>query len=412
MPLRKSRTLLLEKASEQLIRILDLNTLLKNILDFAQKGLDTDRGTVYLVDHENEIIFSKVFLGDEITDFRMSIDKGICGYVAKTGETVFVEDAYQHPYFNPSYDEQSGYTTRTMLNVPISNKSNEVIGVFQMINKHDGFFDDEDANFLHSLANYSAVALEMASMHTAILEAERIESELDIARSIQNNLYPRESPIIEGYEIFGCNICCDKVSGDYYDYFPIEKNEWVIAIGDVSGKGVPASLMMALVQAHLKAQFEYKRPIVEIVEKLNKYLYENSTPEKFITFHLGILDVKNHTYEYVNAGHNPPILITGDRQKELNIGGPILGAVPGLKFKCEKVTLSKNAILFSFTDGVSEVFNKKDEMYGEKRLHSFLQENRDRPLKELFLRLMIEIRDFSHEDLDQDDITVVTLKRT
>lgn len=412
MPLRKSKVELLNEASEKLIKILELDELLRNILRIAKEGLDADRGTVYIVDQEKQEIWSKIFLGDEISEFRMPVGKGISGYVARTGETLNVEDAYKHPLFNSDFDKKTGYRTVSMLCLPIAKVDDEIVGVFQMLNKRKGAFDHTDEDFLHSLANYSAVAIEMASLHSEIVEKKRIEHELSIARTIQESLLPHKIPEIEGYEVFGCNISCEAVSGDYYDFYPLDDNNWVFAIGDVAGKGVPASLMTAVAQSHFKALTRYDRSVTGIAKNLNNYLCENSTPEKFITFHFGILDIGSHTYEFVNAGHNPPVVVSaGEKVKELKTGGPPIGWLPNIEYSCENIRLNRGDMIFCFTDGITEVFDANEQEFGEERLYAFLKKNRHLPLKEMFNHLMSELKKFSHGEMDHDDMTVVALRR-
>lgn len=413
MPLSKSKVELLNEASENLIKILDLDELLRNILRIAKEGLDADRGTVYIVDKVKQEIWSKIFLGDEINEFRMPVGKGISGYVARTGETLNIEDAYKHPWFNPDFDKKTGYRTVSMLCLPITKADNEIVGVFQMLNKRKGAFDRADEDFLHSLANYSAVAIEMASLHSEIVEKKRIEHELNIARTIQESLFPHEIPDIDGYEVFGCNISCETVSGDYYDFYSLGGNNWVFAIGDVAGKGIPASLMMAVAQSHFKALTRYDRSVTGIVKNLNNHLCENSTPEKFITFHFGILDSGSHTYEFVNAGHNPPVVVSDEEKiKELKTGGLPIGWLPNIEYSCESIRLNPGDMLFCFTDGITEVFDANEQEFGEERLYAFLKKNRNLPLTRIFERLMSELKNFSHGEMNHDDMTVVAIRRT
>ncbi|KPK96139.1 hypothetical protein AMJ80_01700 [bacterium SM23_31] len=412
MPLNKTKVELLNEASDKLIRILDLDELLRNILRIAREGLDADRGTVYIVDREKQEIWSRIFLGDEISEFRMPVGTGISGYVARTGETLNIKDAYNHPLFNSDFDKKTGYRTKSILCMSIPNADNEIVGVFQMLNKRKGTFNRADVGFLRSLANYSAVAIEMASLHSEIVEKKRIEHELNIARTIQESLLPHKIPEIEGYEVFGCNISCETVSGDYYDFYSLGGGSWVFAIGDVAGKGVPASLMMAVAQSHFKALTGYDTSVTGIVKNLNNYLYANSTPEKFITFHFGILDTGNHAYEFVNAGHNPPVIISNEEKiKELKTGGPPIGWLPNIEYNCENIRLKRGDMIFCFTDGITEVFDANDQEFGEERLYAFLRKNRRLPLEKIFNRLMTVLKKFSHGKMDHDDMTVVALRR-
>ncbi|MFC1555826.1 PP2C family protein-serine/threonine phosphatase [candidate division KSB1 bacterium] len=403
---------LLKYASSSLIKILDIDELLTEMLRIAQEGTEADRGTIYLVDNEKQEIYSRVLIGKEISEIRMPIGTGISGTVARTGKTIVVDDAYVHPQFNDQFDKSTGYRTKTMLSMPIKNVDNKVVGVFQIINKFDGEFNDMDVDFLSSLANYSALALELAHLHTEIVDKHKMEQEISIARLIQKNFLPVDIPIIEGYEVFGCNIPSATVSGDYYDYFKQSDNRWVIAIGDVSGKGIPAAMLTAQAQSYFKALTHYCSSVEEVAANLNKYILDSTAPGKFITFHFGCLDTAEHCYHFVNAGHNPPIHIKNDgTYTELSKGGPVLGFLPDMKYDSSKALLEEGDLIFCFTDGITEIFDRDEEEFGEERLYDFLLEHRDLPLSGIFVKLLMKLREFSDGKFHQDDMTVVAIKR-
>ena len=403
---------LLEEASQQLIKTLDLRELLKKILKIAKRGLKCDRGTVYVVDSKKNEIWSIVLIGKELKEIRLPIGEGLAGYVAKTGEILNIEDAYKDKRFKSEFDRYSGYHTKSCLCVPIVNSENKITGVMQMLNKKKGKFDILDENFLKSLSNYSATALELATLHEQIVDKKRIEDELSIARQIQVSLFPRKIPEIENYDILGDNNSCETVSGDYYDFFHLGDDKYLFAIGDVSGKGIPASLMMAILQSHLKAITKTFNPLPETVRLLNEYLVKNSTSDKFITFFIGILDSKAHTFEYVNAGHNPPVFINknGDL-RELKLGGPLIGMFGGLEYTSETVKFKEGDLLVSFTDGVTECMNMEEEEYGEDKLYPFLIKQNINSPKKIFDNLVTELTEFAAGQKQSDDITVLMLKR-
>ena len=239
-----------------------------------------------------------------------------------------------------------------------------------------------------------------------------MEHELKIAREIQVSLLPSSIPEIEDYELFGCNNSCEEVSGDYYDFFPVSDNKWIFTIADVSGKGIPASLMMATLQSHLKAITQLDYSISDIVKLVNNYLVEHSLPDKFITFFLGILDSEERTFEYVNAGHDPPFLI--DKEKNIRLlkkGGPLIGMFPGLEYAFEKFTLNPGDFIFCFTDGVTEYFDDNLEEFGEERLKDFLESNCQLSVGEIFYRLYVELKKFGRGEKQKDDVTVLMLKK-
>jgi len=403
---------LLEEASEKLMKVLDIDKLLEYIINIAKQGLNADLGKIFIIDRVKEKTWLKVLDSEQVIESDTAMVKGIEVCVAETGETLNIADAYADKRFDKTTDEETGYNTKNILSMPVKNPENEIIGVFYMANKLEGKFVGEDEEFLRSLANYTATAQELSMLHQELVEKKRMEHELSIAREIQVSLFPHTTPQITGYEIFGSNRSCLEVSGDYYDFFPLGDNKWLCAIGDVSGKGIPASLLMAVLQSHLKAINYSDNPIKEIIKLLNEYLVQNSIPDHYITFFLGILDIENHTFEYANAGHNPPFLLNrGKLVKELRIGGPIIGMFPGLSYTQEKIDLNKDDLVFCFTDGVTEFSNKKKTDFGEKRLSAFLKKNYHQTTGDIFKKLWETLNEFSQGAEPKDDITVLMVRR-
>ena len=403
---------LLEEASEKLLKVLDLDILLGHLLHIAKNGINADRGTVFIVDYSLREIKSRVLIGDEIKEIKIPIGKGIAGTVAETGRTINIRDAYKDIRFNKEIDKKTGYKTKSILCMPITNTKNEIIGVFQMINKKDGVFKNEDENFLKSLSNFSATALELAKLNQQMIEKKRLEEQLSIARQMQENLFPKTIIKIPGYKIYGYNSSCEEVCGDYYDFYHLGESKWLFAIGDVSGKGVPASIIMAVLQSHLRAITNLDYNLPRIMQTLNEYLVNNSSIDKFVTFFLGVLDSNKNTFEYVNAGHNPPYLIDSNKSiKDLNINGPIIGMFDGLEYTQSNLKFNKGELLFCYTDGVTERFNQKEQEYGERRLAKFLKANRDLNPDIVVSEILKDLDKFSKGAKQNDDVTFLLLKR-
>jgi len=404
---------LLEEASEKLMKVLDIDKLLEYILTIAKQGLNAERGTLYIIDKENSSAWSKILYDTNELRHTIPITEGIAEQTASSGETINIKNVKRDERYNKfEHDTHDISETKTILSMPVKNAENQITGVLVIKNKIDDTFNRDDEEFLKSLTNYTATALELSELHAQLVHQKRIEHELSLAREIQKSLLPQKIPAIDGYEIFGVNKSCHEVSGDYYDFFPVENDNWVFAIGDVSGKGIPASLLMAVLQSHLKAINYMHYPINEIIKLLNEYLVVNSIPDHYVTFFLGILDCRNDTFEYVNAGHNPPFLINKGRQKKrLNTGGPIIGMFSNLVYSMEKIHLKKDDLLFCFTDGVTEYADKNNREYGETRLKKFLKENHKQTSEEIFRSLLKTLDDFSGNEKPKDDITVLMLRK-
>ncbi len=290
---------------------------------------------------------------------------------------------------------------------------NKMIGVILLGKKINGQdYTSADLEFLSTLVNQAIVALENARLFQETLEKQRIEQELQVARKIQTMLLPRSLPEIPGYEVWGTNLSSREVGGDYFDIIPLAEDEVALAIGDVSGKSVPAALLMANLQAGLRTLIDTGIPLPQLVGRLNNLIYHNTDLDKYITFFLGILNWRNHRFRYVNAGHNPPFLVRAGGQVEtLTRGGLILGMMPDFPYEMGEVHFDPNDLLFCFTDGVNESLNARDEEFGDERLLRFLQTHHTQPVESIARTLIQELQEFSRGVPQYDDITMLLLKR-
>ena len=218
----------LVQASHLLNSSLNLKKVLATLLDVATKNLDADRGTIYLLDPEKKELWSQVLKGEEMTEIRLPLGKGIAGAVGKTGETINLKDAYNDKRFNKEFDVRSGYRTKSMLCMPMRNKSGKIVGVFQILNKKKGAFDKHDEFFLSELSIPASLAIENARLHIAEMEHQRVEKELEVAYRIQQQILPRELPAMPGVQLSAISIPCHTVGGDYFDV--IKMNEDKIAL--------------------------------------------------------------------------------------------------------------------------------------------------------------------------------------
>src|SRR3990172_181309 len=193
------------------------------------------------MEEEKKEIWYKVLKGKELVEIRLPLGTGIAGHVAETGKTVNLEDAWKDKRFFSGFDVRTGYVTKTMLCMPMRNREDKIIGVFQMINKKGGVFDLEDEQFLRAFSDHVALAIENAYLLQARVENERVEKEIQIAAEIQKKLLPKELPAIAGYQMDAVAVPCKTIGGDYYDVVPIDDENFVLVVADVSGKGIPAA---------------------------------------------------------------------------------------------------------------------------------------------------------------------------
>lgn len=237
-------------------------------------------------------------------------------------------------------------------------------------------FLPEELDFVATLGNTALISLENARLFGEALEKQRLEEELAIARQIQQRLLPKEPPKLSDVEIAAINLPTYQVGGDYFDYFAIDDHRYVVSIADVSGKGIPAALLMANLQATLHAMIFADLPLHQIVARINNLLYHNTTYDKFITLFIGILDLQERSFTSVNAGHNFPYLCHADGSLQtLERGGLLLGMIPNVAYEMETQKLRSGDWIFMFTDGISEAMNMKEEEFTEARIEEVLRAN-------------------------------------
>ena len=277
-----------------------------------------------------------------------------------------------------------------------------------------GHFEPLELEYLHALANITISALENARLVKETIEKQRIEKELSVAKSIQQGLLPKAIPTLAGYELAAINESSQQVGGDYYDVIALSDHEYVLAIGDVAGKGVPASLLMANVQAALRTIAPLRLPLPEATARINSLIHSNTSVDKFITFFWGLLDTEAHTFEYVNAGHNPPYFLHGTLDcDELSDGGLILGIMGTTPpYASRKLQLEAGDMIITYTDGVNEAMSKDMEEFSDERLRDLVDECRRFGAQDALTRIRDEVIAFTEGAAQSDDITMLVFRRS
>ncbi len=272
-------------------------------------------------------------------------------------------------------------------------------------------FTGDEMDFLFTLGNQAMISLENAWLFEDSLERKRLEEELALARQIQAGLLPTTFPDLGRFEVFGSNVPSQQVGGDYFDILKVDDQRYIVAIADVSGKGIPASLLMSNVQASLKALSGEEKPFHEIVAKINNIIFSNTDSAKFITFFGGLLDISTGTFTYVNAGHNPPYWVRPDgTMRMLELGGLLLGMIPNVVYEYETISLQPGDRLVMFTDGVTEAMDKSGSQYEEPRLEALLQKLGQESARETTIAISEDVTRFCGSAPQSDDITVVVIK--
>jgi sigma-B regulation protein RsbU (phosphoserine phosphatase) len=299
---------------------------------------------------------------------------------------------------------------RVLVPLKIHNTTRGMIGLGDKISGQP--YSPADLEFLAALGNLAIISLENARLFKEALEKQKMEDELVIAKEIQRGLLPSSLPEIPGFEFAASSLSSKQVGGDYYDVIPLRENRFVIAIGDVSGKGTPAALLMANLQAAIRALVPLNLPLPELTGRVNDLIADNTGSGRFITFFWGVLDPDGRTLQYVNAGHNPPYLFHRDGSFErLEKGGLILGVMKTTRpYEGGSIGFSPGDVLLLFTDGVSEAMDHEGVEFGEGPLEQVTCESLTQPSASILERIVEKVREHSRGVTQSDDITLLVLR--
>jgi sigma-B regulation protein RsbU (phosphoserine phosphatase) len=409
------------EATKKLNSTLDLGELIHIILQIATRQSGAERGTVFLVDRERNEIWSLVGLGLEQQVIRLPADRGIAGWVAREGSAVRLENAYEDARFEPDIDRKLGFKTKQLMCLPIRNEAGDIIGVLQLLNKAEGFTDEDEA-FLDALSAHVALALEKAQLHRERVEKEKMERDLALAREIQAGLLPDAPPVFPGIEIAVSHRASQMVGGDYYDFLPVQvdgKETLLLVVADVEGKGAASALVMANVQATLHALADHVEALEKLPATINHKLLmgaRSSTTTggrmtKYLSMFLALVESGGRNLRYVNAGHVPPAVIRVDGSVEwLEAGGMIVGLLPDVQFECGTVALGVGDLLVACTDGITEAMDSAGNEFSRQRMAELVTRVRLGSPEEIMRTVLGEVETHSRNGMYEDDRILMVMK--
>ncbi|MCC5913943.1 MAG: SpoIIE family protein phosphatase [Balneolaceae bacterium] len=286
-----------------------------------------------------------------------------------------------------------------------------VVGVGKRVNGEP--YTETDYNFLNSLANLAVVTIQKTFFLEERIDKERIEEELSIAKSIQTGLMPNPIPETEGLDLAAITISSREVGGDYFDVVNTPDGSTLLAIGDVTGKGVPAAMLMANLQSMLHVLLPIEISLADATGRINELIHQNTPSNKFITFFWGKYSHSKRRFRYVNAGHNPPLLLRkgSDTFEELSDGGLLLGAMQTLMpYTQTDIFLDQGDLVVGYTDGVNEAMNPQEtDDFGEERLKKTILKNRNKSASEIQKAIIDDVNKFAGQKLD-DDLTLIIFR--
>ncbi|MCD6162275.1 MAG: SpoIIE family protein phosphatase [candidate division Zixibacteria bacterium] len=386
---------------------LELKNLLELIVYQVSHLVSVDVATIYIVDEDGSIneIVSQGVPEEFKPKLSLKIGQGICGWVAKTGQSLVLNDVSKNKQYIQMRPE-----TKSEIAVPLISRD-KVIGIFNVESDLLNAYTDSDLNLLETFASQAAVSIERAILYEQAMEQKALEEKLAIARRIQQTFLPEKDPVIRGFDIAGVNIPSEAVGGDYYDFIDIVKNQIGIAIGDVSGKGIGAALIMAAFRASLIAEIRNNYAIRTIFAKVNSLLYESIERENYVTAVYGVLDSKNRVFTFSNAGHNPPLLFKSDGKIiELTEGGLAIGMFGNSVYEERPVYINNGDMLLFYTDGVTEAQNYNDEEFGTDRLKNIIIESKDESSRAIINKVVEAVQKYKSASNQLDDLTMILLK--
>lgn len=403
------------EAAKSLNSSLDLNELLDILIDIALGIVDGDRGTVYILDEFKRELWTRVAKGLDGTGrvtIRVPLGKGIAGYVAATGDTINIPDAYLDPRFNSEFDQRTGYRTRSILCMPIHTNKGNIVGVVQLLNKRDGVFTEDDVRIIHALSLHAAIALENARLVEQERLKIRIERDLLAAREVQLSLLPAHVPAVAGYEFAATALPARNIAGDLYDFIRLDPSRIAISVGDVSGKGLPAALLMAHIQASVRDVAHETSSAAACTTMLNQRLVSSTAPEKFVTLVYGVLNIQEHTFRYSNAGHNPPLHASSRCPlRSLTAGGTLMGIIDGVTYEEETITLEPGDVIVLYTDGIPEATNARQELLGEERLAQLVETEKGHSAAAIRDAIIAAAAAHQGAEPAADDMTLLVVRR-
>ncbi len=346
---------------------------------------------------------------EKIEEVRIS--RTVLDEVMKNGKSVLTSDAQHDPRF--ASQTMSLLGIRSVLAVPLSISQTEVFGIIYADSPaFEANFTEEHLNILTTLASVASIRVENARLLEERFERERMERELALATEIQQSFQPSAPPVMDDYEFQGISFSCYEIGGDYYDFIPRHDGKMLVALGDVSGKGTAAALLMSSVHAAIHAQVAAKTSLYEMVKSVNQYLAENTPSNRFVTLFVAELDPQTGALKYINAGHNPPLVArSGGQVEQLESGGFPLGILPMADFEVGEINLDAGEALVIYSDGVSEANNLQEEEFGMERLIQVVSRNLNSSAAGMRDKVESALSAFTKTAAPNDDITLVIVKR-
>ncbi len=403
---------LISKVGITLLASATLSETLEQIVALVFEAVPADRCLLMMRDEGSEELRVAVArLRDRVGEVgEIRVSRNVLDEVVMRGKSVLTSDAQHDPRFASGTVVLQGI--RSVLAVPLG-VADQVFGIVYADSPiADGRFTEDHLKLLTTLASVAAIRVENARLVEARLQQERLERELQLAMEIQQRFQPTAPPQVAGYELQGISFPCYEIGGDYYDFIQRDDGRLVIALGDVSGKGTAAALLMSSLHAAIHAQCSAHDTLVETISSVNGYLAENIPANRFVTLFYAELDPDSGTVSFLNAGHNPPLIVhAAGTVEQLASGGLPLGIRQNAEYREGRTQMQMGDVLVIYSDGVTEAASPGGEEFGPTRLYEVVSRNIDASAAGIRDRIESALTKFSQGTQAADDITLVIVKR-
>ena len=388
-----------------------LDSVIENVVKRSVKAVHGQQGMITLVDEQAPTEMKTLIRAqNSTTDHRQfHLNQNILGWMMINKKPLLSNDVSSDPRFAGVRAEGEQHS---LLCVPLLVR-NRLTGILAIFNKKDnGSFTEDDQRLLSIIAAQSGQVLENARLYEQEKSLISMQEQVKLAAKIQLELLPKKAPDVPGYEIAGTSIPAQMVGGDYFDFISVDEKRLAICLGDVSGKGLPASLLMANLQATLRGQTLVNSSVKDCIARSNTLLYQSTSDEKFATLFYGILDTEHHTLRYCNAGHDNPYLFSDSAEPQrLKTGGVVLSIMDHFPYDEDVASLKAGDVLVISSDGVTEAMNSQQEQFGDEKLGELLYEHRSLSASELINKVITAVKLHAGNWPQSDDITLVVVKR-
>ena len=403
---------LISKVGITLLASATLNETLEQVVSLVFEAVPADRCLIMMRDEGSEELRVAVArLRDRVGEVgEIRVSRNVLDEVVIRGKSVLTSDAQHDPRFASGTVVLQG--VRSVLAVPLG-VADKVFGIIYADSPiAEGRFTEDHLKVLTTLASVAAIRVENTRLIEARLERERLERELALASEIQQRFQPTAPPQITGYELQGISFPCYEIGGDYYDFIQRDDGRLVIALGDVSGKGTAAALLMSSLHAAVHAQSGSHNSLVATISAVNRYLADNIPANRFVTLFYAELDPQSGALAFLNAGHNPPLIIhSAGTVEQLASGGLPLGIKPDAEYREGRTQLQPGDVLVIYSDGVTEAVSPTGEEFGPTRLYEVVSRNIDASAAGIRDRIESSLTKFAQGTSAADDITLVIVKR-